>query len=105
MSENRYRPPRANIDARNREPGSIPKAVAVGVAIDIGGTILGSSVIAMVYAAALGMQGLTNDAIAQALNDFDRWSVFGLLLTAVGLAMSIAGGYQCGVIANRRSYQ
>ena len=105
MNEHRYRPPRANIDARNREPGSIPKAVAVGAAIDIGGTILCSFILGLLYATVLGLQGLSNDAIAQTLNEFDRWSAFGLLLTAAGLAMSILGGYQCGVIANRRTYQ
>lgn len=105
MNENRYRPPRANIDPRHREPGSIPRAVAVGAAIDIGGTILCSFVLGLLYATILGLQGLSSEAIAQSLNEFDRWSAFGLLLTAAGLTMSVLGGYQCGVIANRRTYQ
>lgn len=104
MEHNRYQPPRAKIDARSREPGSIPKAVAVGAVIDIGGTMIGSFIIAFCYAAILGLQGLSNEAVQQALTHFDRWSLLGILLTAMGLAMSVIGGYQCAVIANRPTY-
>jgi hypothetical protein len=104
MDQNRYQPPRANVDPRNREPGSIPKAVAIGAIIDIGGTILGSTLVAMCYAIILGMQGLSNDAIAQALTRADRWSLYGIVVMAIGTAMSVLGGYQCAVIANRNTY-
>jgi hypothetical protein len=104
MDQNRYQPPRARIDSRNREPGSIPKAVTVGAIIDIGGTMLGGIVIALGYSMLLGIQGHSNTEIERALTEFDRWSVFGLLLTAMGLVMSLFGGYQCAAIANRNAY-
>jgi hypothetical protein len=104
MDRNRYQPPRARIDSRNHEPGSISKAVAVGAIIDIGGTMLGGIVIAFGYSMLMGMQGRSNVEIERALTQFDRWSVFGLLLTAMGLVMSMLGGYRCAAIANRNAY-
>lgn len=104
MEPNRYQPPHSRIDPRNREPGSIPKAVTVGAIIDIGGTMLGSFVVAMCYAVLLGMQGLSSDEITKALNELDRWSVPGLITMAIGLVMSVLGGLQCAVIANRATY-
>jgi|JRYE01.1.fsa_nt_gb hypothetical protein len=104
MDQNRYRPPRSNIGIRNREPGSIPRAVAVGALIDIGGSLTGSIVLAFLYAMMLGLQGHSNDAIQQALTTFERWSPFGVLLTLLGTAMSVLGGYHCARIANRTNY-
>jgi hypothetical protein len=104
MEPNRYQPPRSRIDPRNREPGSIPKAVAVGALIDIGGTILGSFIVGMCYAVLLGMQGLSSDAITKELSEADRWSAPGLITMAIGLLMSVLGGYQCAAIANRTTY-
>jgi hypothetical protein len=104
MDQNHYRPPRAQVDPRNREPGSIPKAVAIGAVIDIGGTMLGSFLLVMGYALILGLQGQSSAAIDQTLAQLDRWSPFGLMLTAMGIAMSALGGYQCAVVANRSNY-
>jgi hypothetical protein len=104
MDQNPYQPPRARIDSRNREPGSIPKAVVTGAVIDIGGTMLGAIVITIIYAMLLGMQGYSAAQIDQVLTQFERWSFFGLLLTGMGMAMSTLGGYQCAIVANRTTY-
>jgi hypothetical protein len=104
MDQNRYQPPRAKVDARNGEPGPIPKAVAIGAIIDIGGTMLGSFALGLIYAVILGMQGQTAEMIQHALNNMDRWSVVGLAFTAMGTTMSMLGGFQCAVIANRTTY-
>jgi hypothetical protein len=104
MEQNRYEPPQARLAPRNREPGSIPKAVAIGAAIDLGGTILGGIVIGLAYSVLLGIQGRSAAEVEQALTTFDPFSLFGLMLTAMGTAMSALGGYQCAVIANRPAY-
>jgi hypothetical protein len=104
MNQNRYEPPRAPVDPRNREPGSIPKAVIIGAAIDIGGTILGGILIGLVYSMLLGFQGLPSAEVERALTTFEPFSAFGLTLMAMGTAMSALGGYQCAVIANRNTY-
>jgi hypothetical protein len=104
MDQNRYQPPRARLNLRNREPGSIPRAVAIGALIDIGGTFLGSFAIAMGYAMILGAQGQSEDAIRRALETVDPWSFYGLLLLGMGLGMSALAGYRCALIANRANY-
>jgi hypothetical protein len=104
MEQNRYEPPRARLAPRSREPGSIPKAVAIGAAIDIGGTILGGIVIGLAYSVLLGIQGRSTAEVKEALTTFDPFSLFGLTLMAMGTAMSALGGYQCAVIANRTTY-
>ena len=104
MEHNRYEPPRAPVSRRNREPGSIPKAVAVGAVIDIGGTILGGILIGFVYSILMGIQGRSAAEVEQALTTFEPFSLFGLTLMAMGIAMSALGGFQCAVIANRPTY-
>ena len=104
MEQNPYEPPRAALDPRNREPGSIPKAVAIGAAIDIGGTLLGSMVLGIVYSVVLGAQGHSADEIQTILSSLQPFSPVGLVLLAMGMAMSAFGGYQCAVIANRNAY-
>jgi hypothetical protein len=104
MDPNRYRPPRARLDTRNREPGSILRAVAVGTLVDIGGTMVGGFVIAMAYAMILGAQGRSEAAIRHALENVDPWSLYGLLLLGMGLGMSALAGFRCALIANRPNY-
>jgi hypothetical protein len=104
MEQNRYEPPRAQLDPRNREPGSIPKAVAIGAAIDIGGTILGGIILGLLYSVLLGLQGHSAAEVQQAITQFEPWSPFGIVAMAMGLAMSVFGGYQCAIIANRTTY-
>src|SRR5688572_23041980 len=104
MNQNPYEPPRAPLDPRRREPGSIPKAVIVGAVVDIGGTMLGGLIIGLCYSVLMSMQGHSADEIQRALSSFEPWSGLGILLTVVGVAMSGLGGYQCAVIANRPGY-
>lgn len=104
MDQNRYQPPRANLNARNREPGSLLKAVVYGAVIDIGGTLVGSFVFAFVYVMLLGLQGHPAEVIEDAVMNFDRWSFFGISLTLMGLSMSAIGGFICAAIANRPGF-
>ena len=104
MEQNPYQPPRASLDPRRREPGSIPKAVAIGAAIDIGGTMIGAILLGLAYSVVLAMQGRSPTEIQQILTTIDPFTPFGLVLTAMGTGMSALGGYQCASIANRNSY-
>jgi hypothetical protein len=104
MEHNPYEPPHAPVTRRNREPGSIPKAVATGAVIDIGGTMLGGILLGFAYSILLAIQGRTAAEVEQALTKIEPFSLFGLTLMAMGMAMSALGGYQCAVVANRVTY-
>jgi hypothetical protein len=101
---NPFEPPRANLQVRNKEPGSLPKAVAIGVLIDVSGTLLVGFAAAIVYGIVLGARGLSEDQIARAFEDIDPWSAFGLLTSFLGMLVSAFAGYQCARIANRNGY-
>ncbi len=101
---NPFEPPRSNLQLKNTEPGSVPKAVAIGVAIDIGGTLLMSFAAALIYGAILGVRGLSEEAIVAEFEQMQPWSMFGVITGSMGLAISAFAGFQCARIANRNSY-
>ncbi len=101
---NPYEPPRANLQRRNSEPGSIPKAVAIGVAIDISLTLLASVTAAIIYGAILAARGYSEEAITAVFQQFDPVSAFGIITTLLGMAISAFAGFQCARIANRNGY-
>jgi hypothetical protein len=101
---NPYEPPRSNLHRRDTEPGSIPKAVAIGVAIDIGGTLIASFAVALIYGGILGARGLNEDAIAAEFQQLEVWSAYGIITGAIGLAISAFAGFHCARIANRNEY-
>jgi hypothetical protein len=101
---NPYEPPRSNLRLKNTEPGSIPKAVAVGVAIDISGTLLIGFAAALIYGGILGARGYDEEAIAAAFQQIEPWSLFGIITGLLGLAISSVAGFHCARIANRNGY-
>jgi len=106
MDNNPYQPPSSDFKQppRDREPGSIFKAVLLGAATDIGGTMATSLVLGIVYAVVLGAQGYSNDQIQASFDSMDPFTGFGLLSSIAGLAMSVLGGYVCARVANVSSY-
>lgn len=106
MNNNPYQPPGSGFGQppRDREPGSTFKAVMLGAATDIGGTLVVGIVLGIVYAIVLGAQGFSNDEIAASMENIDPFSGIGLISSAAGLSMSILGGYVCARVANVTSY-
>ena len=101
---NPYEPPRANVDRSNDERGSLPKAIAIGVLIDIGGSLLVSFVAAILYGIALGISGHSEEEITRTFETLGTWSAFGILTSLMGMGISAFAGYQCARIANRDGY-
>jgi hypothetical protein len=101
---NPYEPPRANVESRNDERGSLPKAIAIGVLIDIGGSIAVGFAAAILYGIVLGATGHSEEQIALEFETLDTWSAFSIISIVLGLAISAFAGYQCARIANRDGY-
>jgi hypothetical protein len=106
MSENPFEPPKSGFGKPplDRDPGSPLKAILLGAATDIVGTMLLGIVLGIAYALFLATQGLSDTEIEITLQNIDRTSAFGLLAMAGGFAMSVLGGYVCARIANVTSY-
>ena len=99
---NPYSPPEATVRDQPPRPGSAFKAVAMGLLVDIGGSLIGTIIIAVLYGIALGAAGVKREDIAAALQPTtatDSW--FFYASTLLGLGFSVLGGYVCARIARR----
>lgn len=98
---NPYAPPEASVLDTPPRPGSAFKAIALGLAVDIGGSLIGTVLLALVYGAALGAAGVKGEDIAAAMqvSATDSWFFYVGML--VGLGFSVLGGYVCARIARR----
>ena len=104
MESNPYRPPRAELDHKHRPPGSIAKAIGVGVAIEVVGTLLVGVIAGVIYGVVLASQGQRQDEIERVFASLEPFSAFGLVTSFFGLLISLYAGYQCAAIANRNTY-
>jgi hypothetical protein len=106
MENNHYQPPKSGFGKppRNQEPGSLIKAVLLGIATDVGGTLVLGIVLGIAYGVVLASQGQSAEQIQQTMEHIDPWSPMGLLSSLSGLSMSMLGGYVCARTANVNSY-
>jgi hypothetical protein len=101
LETNPYSPSKANLREEPPPSGSPLKAVLVGFAVDLGGTIAASVVIGIAYgifAASAAESGTASAPLA-----WPSW-----LTTAtsiIGLGFSVLGGYCCARIVRRDEYR
>lgn len=95
---NPYAPPQAALQDVPAGAGSPVKAVTLGLAADIGGTVAATLIFFVLYGIWLGATGADPEEINGML-DTDSWLFWAA--TAVGLAFSVLGGYVCARIAKR----
>lgn len=93
--ENPYAPPEARLADAPAGPGSAIKAVALGVATDLGGTVAFGILMGIVLLGA-GVDPEAMDAMATSPDSWVFW-VGG----AFGLGFSVLGGYVCARVARR----
>lgn len=98
---NPYAPPGAAVTDPPAKPASAFKAVAFGLGVDIGGTLLGGIVLALVYGIVLGASGADAEQIGAAMATAGNDTWLSWLGTAVGLGFSVLGGYVCARVARR----
>jgi len=99
---NPFTPPEAKVEDRpDLAPGSPMKAVLVGAIVDIGATIVGGTVLSIVFALSLAASGASAEESAAQMLRQSGWTLLTLLATALGAAASALGGYVCARIAKR----
>jgi hypothetical protein len=98
---NPYAPPEATVQDQPSKPGSAFKAIALGLVVDIGGSLIGTVLLALVYGVALGAAGVKREDIAAAMQASATDSWFFYVGMLVGLGFSVLGGYVCARIARR----
>ena len=97
-----YKPPGARVrDPRTNERGPTWKAITLGLATDVGGTMVFSTIASLVLSIAMAAQGLSE---AQMVATFATapYQVFGLF---TGAAFTGLGGYVAARVANHLEYR
>jgi hypothetical protein len=98
---NPYAPPEATVHDLPAKPGSAFKAIALGLATDIGGTLVATVILALIYG--VGARRLRRQARGHRRDHAgfgDRLVVL-LCPSLVGLGFSVLGGYVCARIVRR----
>lgn len=101
---NPFRPPSSRVADGVARPGSALRALALGLAADIGGSLLAGLLLSLVYGAVLGGQGASAKEIETAMQNLPVDSWVSLLGMALGTACSAWGGYVCARVARRREF-
>lgn len=86
-------------------PGSPLRAVLTGVAIDICGSRVINIVAVTIYAMQLVTPGMTDEQAADLLQRTPPSFTLLLVLTVLGMLMSVAGGYACARVALRDEWR
>ena len=108
MSTNPFKPPETD-STRNplppAGPGSMPKAVLAGLAVDIGGSMVIGFFVAMTYAAQLHGNGMAESEIREAMRHMPHDTALYVAGLLGGLLMSLLGGFVCARVARRGEYR
>jgi MFS family permease len=107
MNDNPYRPSRSSLTDGPRQPGSPLKAVLSGFAVDLGGTIAFSILVGSLFSI-LGGVGVSGEPTSSGSDASTLLRYLGWLeslLTIVGGAFSVLGGFVCSRIVQRNEYR
>jgi MFS family permease len=99
MAEDPYAPPKAKLaDAGSDRPGSMVKAILLGIVTDIGGTYSVSFLFLILLSFTLGAGGGESGEVSRLMAESD---VLRAMLFAIGMGFSVLGGYVAARVANR----
>jgi hypothetical protein len=101
---NPYAPPVAAVGSSVAR-GSAVKAVIVGLAVDIGGSLVSGIILTVVYGFNLAASGGSLDQIESSMKEIPADSWFSIAGMVVGCAFSVLGGYLCARIAKHSEYR
>jgi hypothetical protein len=108
MSEPPFEPPPSNVEDRppRRARGGSPlRAIAIGLVIDLGGSIVLYLLLTIVYAASLQHAGMSPEELKATMDHIpsDSWAaVLGLLL---GAGLDVLSGFACARVAGRDEWR
>jgi len=104
MADNPYRPPGSDVGGAERaeRPGSAVKAILAGLVVDIAGTVVAGTIIAIGWSVVLGAGGASAEDIDRFFRQSTAFQWVGL---CTGLAFTGLGAYVAARIANRAEYR
>jgi len=104
MSTDPYRPPGADVSGAEPrdQPGSAVKAIVLGLVVDVAGTIVAGTVLAIGWGIMLGASGASGAEIDRFFRESTTFQWVGL---CTGLAFTGFGAYVAARVANRSEYR
>ena len=105
MNEFANRQTKFNPDNKKIKKGSPMKAFAIGVVVDIGGTIVLGIILTMIYSVMLASEGLSPQEIEDQLTNLDPHSTFSIISMILGGMVTVFAGYLCASIVNFSEYK
>jgi len=102
---NPFSPPSARIEDIGAPKGSGIKAVAIGLLVDIGGTVLASFLLLFIYAFGLLASGVSENEFMEAMLNIQHDSWVLVIGIVIGFFFSVLGGYFCARVARHSEYK
>ena len=102
MAQNPYQPPEAPVADADPGLGSSVKAIVLGLLVDIGGTVIAGTALAIAWGIALGSSGASGEEINRF---FRESSTFMWVNVCLGLGFTGLGAYVAARTANRAEYR
>lgn len=103
MSSDPYKTP--DSDVTQNEPFSPRpvRGIIIGLLVDLGGTIITSLIILLIYGIILGITGGGAEAIERLTTNYDPYSPIGIVISIFGLLMSYIAGYVCAKVSRAQN--
>lgn len=92
-------------EKKTLKQGAPIKAIAIGLAVDIGGSFISATILMIAYGIVLASRGLSPEEIEHHLIHLNPYSSFYIITMAVGGLMTVLGGYVCARIVNYSEYK
>jgi hypothetical protein len=108
MSEPPFEPPPSDVDDRppRRAPSGSPlRAIVVGLVVDLGGSVVLSLLLMIVYAASLQHAGLSPEQLKAAIEHIPSNSWPAVLELVLGSLLDVFSGFVCARIAQRDEWR
>lgn len=105
MSERQpYSPPESPVKDFGQQRPQPVKGIALGTLADLGGSILMSITLSIIFSIQLASQGMSPEEIKATLSSLSPTSGLSLIAGALGAGFSVLGGYVCATYARKDIY-
>ncbi len=104
MPTDPYKAPDADLEVAEDLPPRPVLGIVCGLIIDIAGTFFIAFIASLVYGFILAARGLPVSELEASMTNIEPSSLFGIVLTSLGLFMSYVAGFYCAKISRARGY-
>ena len=104
MSTDPYKAPDADLEIVEDLPPRPVLGIVSGIIIDFAGTFLIAIVASMIYGIILAGRGVPVSELEAAISNTGMTSLYGIILTTLGLLMSYVAGFYCAKISRAKNY-